>query len=77
MDKMREEFEAWHLSQVADDGVVHIDLWSAWKASRNALNAELDAIDARIKHECKKADYLKVVCAKIIDDINRIQIERF
>lgn len=86
MDKMREEFEAWAISDMGymvarvGDGYkcdYMNTAWLAWKASRASLNAELDVIDARIKHECEKADYLKEACAKIIDDINSIQIERF
>lgn len=93
MDKIREEFEVWFCSTIPypiakeswfaimDDGDYIITdvqaAWAGWKASRAALNAELDVIDARIKHECEKADYLKAACAKIIDDINSIQIERF
>lgn len=86
MNKMREEFEVWAISDMgymvarAGDGYkcdYMNTAWLSWKASRSALNAELDVIDARIKHECEKSDYLKVVCAKIIDDINSIQIERF
>ena len=88
MDKMSEEFEAWMIKtgniairkNEAGDCYYYSGTelaWQAWKESRSMLNAELDVIDARIKHECEKADYLKVVCAKIIDDINSIQIERF
>ena len=86
MEKIRKEFEEWAISDMgymvarSGDGYkcdYMNTAWLSWKASRSALNAELDIIDARIKHECEKSDYLKVVCAKIIDDINSIQIERF
>ena len=87
MEKMREEFEAWMIKtgniaiRKDESGDYYYYsgtelAWQAWKESRSMLNAELDVIDARIKYECERADYLKADCAKIIDYINRIKIAR-
>ena len=85
MDNMREEFEAWAISDMgymvarAGDGYkcdYMNTAWLSWEASRSALNAELDVIDARIKREREKVDHLKAACEKMMDSMNSIKIGR-
>lgn len=85
MDKMREEFESWAISDMgymvarSGDGYkcdYMNTAWLSWKASRSAIDAELDVINARIKHESERATNLKAACAGMMDAINIIKIER-